>query len=150
MRNDPVMLTDLYPTVLELAGVELPGDRPHARSLLGAPAPSDRPLIAEYAGGRPALIERLQGMNPELDGSSYRTAYQTVRVGNLRLTIGSDGSHVLEDLATDPDERVDLESKGRELGAKLKALLPTPGGTAIDIEVSEELEEELRSLGYMP
>ncbi|MBD3367903.1 MAG: sulfatase-like hydrolase/transferase, partial [Candidatus Eisenbacteria bacterium] len=38
MRNDPVMLTDLYPTVLELAGVELPGDRPHARSLLGAPA----------------------------------------------------------------------------------------------------------------
>jgi len=39
---------------------------------------------------------------------------------------------------------------GRELGATLEALLPTPGGATTDIEVGKEVEEELRSLGYLP
>ena len=48
----PVSLIDLYPTVLELAGVDLPSrDQPrHAKSLLKVadePAP-DRPILSEY------------------------------------------------------------------------------------------------------
>jgi arylsulfatase A-like enzyme len=149
-RDDPVMLTDVFPTVLDIAGLEVPCGLGHARSLLGPPASADRPLIAEYAGGRPALIQRLREMNPELDASPYATAYSTVRVGNLRLTVGSDGSHRLDDYATDSDEMLDLEAEGRAVARTLKALLPGVVRPARDIEVSEELEEELRSLGYMP
>jgi len=150
LRDDPVMLTDLFSTVLEVAGATGSGELPHARSLLRAPADPDRPLIAEYAGGRPALVERLLEMNPDLDASAYATAYSSVRVGNLRLTVGSDGSHRLDDFATQADEMLDLETEGRAAAEVLKALLPAVVPRARDIEVSEELEEELRSLGYMP
>lgn len=46
LRHDPVSLIDLYPTVLELAGIDAPAT-PHARSLLAAPDPN-RTILSEY------------------------------------------------------------------------------------------------------
>ena len=144
------MLTDIFPAVLEVAGVDDPPELPHAHSLLGPPSHADRPIIAEYAGSNTALVDRLRTLNPELDTSSMQTAYATVRIGNLRLTMGSDGSYRLVDFATEPDEMVDLQREGRAIAGAMKACLPIVGEPAGDMEIDEEMREELRALGYLP
>jgi arylsulfatase A-like enzyme len=150
VRDDPVMLTDIFPAVLDAAGIDDPPELPHAHSLFGPPSHADRPIIAEYAGSNTALIDRLRMLNPELDTSPMQIAYATVRIGNLRLTMGSNGSSRLEDFATDPDEMVDLQQKGRAIAGAMKACLPIVGAAAGDMEIDEEMREELRALGYLP
>jgi arylsulfatase A-like enzyme len=149
-RDDPVMLTDVFPSVLDAAGVDESLELPHARSLLGPPASPDRPIIGEYAGSNTALVDQMSELNPGLDTSHMRIAYATIRVGNLRLTIGSDGSHRLEDFATDPDDVADLANESRAIALRLKAHLPKVGAPAGRVEIDEEMREELRALGYLP
>jgi arylsulfatase A-like enzyme len=149
LRDDPVMLTDIFATVLDLAGVEDAPDLPHARSLLAEPAPADRPLIAEYAGAGPTLLNMLLEINPELDTTQMAMARATVRVGNLRLTLGSDGSAGLEDLAVDPADRIDLERDGRAISEEMIKLFPKVEQVEGEAEVDEEMRESLRSLGYV-
>jgi arylsulfatase A-like enzyme len=149
LREDPVMLVDLFPTILQTAGIgELP-ELPHARSLLGPPAEPDRPLIAEYAGGNASLVEELRTLNPDLDIRPLTTAYSTVRVENFRLTEGSDGSHLLEDLSGATGGSVDLEVEGQAIAAELEEHLPPIGAPAGKIKIDDEMREELRALGYV-
>ena len=150
IREDPTMLIDIFPTVLEMARVENVPDLPHARSLLEPPSNPDRPLIAQYSGCNPSLVERMLELNPDLDAESMRAAYGSVRVGNLRLTVGSDGSNRVEDYATSPEDMIDLKTEGRAVAGALRALLPGIGRPTGEYEIDEEMREELRSLGYLP
>jgi arylsulfatase A-like enzyme len=150
VRDDPVMLIDIFPSILETAGVDGGPDLPRARSLLGPPADEKRPVIAEYAGGNAALIDRLTMLNPDLDASSFRIAYATVRMGDLRLTVGSDGSNALESFAADGAGDIDLEREGRAVALAMKEHLPALGAPVGEIEIDESMREELRSLGYLP
>lgn len=150
VRTDPVMLTDIFPTILELAGVEVTRDLPHARSLLGPPAHGDRPLIAEYSGAGVPLIETLHGINPELDVSQMVLASASVRVGHIRFTLSSDGQGNLQDLARNPSDRTDLARHGRAISNAMVQLLPAIVQPSGNVEVDEEMRESLRSLGYLP
>jgi arylsulfatase A-like enzyme len=149
VRDDPVMLTDIFATVLDAAGLSEVAAPEHSRSLLGPPAAADRPIIAEYAGPGPPLFARLLSFNPEMDIEPLRPAYVTVRVGNLRLTVGSDGSEVLNDLAADPEGLVNLAP---ERPAEVDRLLRLgPGfrtGDNEGLEIDERMREWLESLGY--
>ncbi|MBD3367221.1 MAG: sulfatase-like hydrolase/transferase, partial [Candidatus Eisenbacteria bacterium] len=151
VRDDPVMLSDLYATVLELAGLDSEVDPARSHSLLGEPLPHDRPVIAEYAGPSSPLQQKILELAPELDEPYLTTAYSTVRVGGLRLTIGSDGSNMVEDLSDDPMSQEELQARGREIAATLRQLIPQAGrpGTAAQLETDPDLEERLRSLGYI-
>jgi len=150
VRDDPVMLTDVYATVLDVAGVRDVSVPAYSRSLLGPPAVADRPILAEYAGPPPTLFDRLLGMNPDLDLARYAPGYATVRVGDLRLTVGSDGYTVLNDLATDPEGLVNLAPS--EPG-KVNLLIELMPGVRFaddgDVEIDEEMREWLKSLGYI-
>ena len=150
VRSDPAMLTDIFPTVLELAGVENAPDLLHARSLLGLPAHEDRPLIAEYSGAGVPLIEILQGINPELDVSQMVLASASVRVGQLRFTLSSDGGGNLQDFTKNPADRVDLSRNGRAIGNAMVRLLPAIVQPTGELEMDDEMRESLRSLGYLP
>ena len=150
VRTDPVMLTDIFPTILELAGVKVTPDLPHARSLLGPPAHGDRPLIAEYSGAGVPLIEILHGINPKLDVSQMVLASASVRVGHIRFTLSSDGSGNLQDLARNPSDRTDLARHGRAISNAMVQLLPAIVQPSGKIEVDEEMRKSLRSLGYLP
>jgi arylsulfatase A-like enzyme len=150
VRTDPAMLTDIFPTALELAGVENAPDLLHARSLLGPPAPEDRPLIAEYSGAGVPLIEILQGINPELDVSQMVLASATVRVGQLRFTLSSDGEGNLQDFTRNPVDRADLARHGRTISSSMVRLLPAVVQPSGEMEMDEETRESLRSLGYLP
>lgn len=152
-RADPVMLSDLFATILDLAGVEAPGPMPFSRSLLGEAAPADRPLVAEY--GRPGrnLLDVLQGMNPEVDRDRQDRGLRTVRLRDLRLTLADGGERLLHDMDADPGQLHDLAAHRPEdtdaLSALLESLLSGASMREGTVTVDEATREQLRSLGYV-
>jgi arylsulfatase A-like enzyme len=136
-------LTDLFPTILEEAGVPIPPGI-DGRSLLGAPADPDREMLSETFGN--ALAGRWQ---PRL-GSATRAIFE----GDLKLIVPTVGSREAYDLAGDPGEARNLyraEARWRDLEQHLDrwlreaALSGGGGGPALDAETAATL----RSLGYL-
>jgi arylsulfatase A-like enzyme len=148
VRTDPVMLSDLYATVLDLAGLEPRTDAAKSRSLLDGPSEDDRPVVAEYAGPSEAVRMKLRAIAPGLDAPFLTTAYLTIRAGTQRLTIGTDGSRVLDDFSAAPLTGDALERRGRELVAMLQRFRPENGARAPE-RLDPDLESRLRALGYI-
>jgi len=155
-RDDPVMLTDVFATVLDCAGLPPDPVPRHSRSLLAPPPGPDevRPLLAEYAGPDEGLLNLLRRHNPDLDTTPLARAYRTLRVGRLRLTESDDGRVWLYDLEADPGESVDLAgerpSDANLLRDTLHGLLgATAGHRGEPVPLDEETRAKLRSLGYV-
>jgi len=150
VRDDPTMLSDLYATILDLTGTEDPDVPEHSRSLLLEPAHPDRPMIAEYSGPPYRLVDLLMDINPSLDPTRFELAHATVRVGDLRLTLSSDGRATLEDQSLPPEKRTNMArsdaSKVRTMSALIPCIEPPPDAAPA---VDEEMARWLRSLGYM-
>jgi len=153
-RDDPALLTDLFATVLDLAGLAPPPDLPFSRSWFGPPASPERPLVSEYAGPSSGLLGLLAEINPEADLSRLDRALATVRVGDLRLTVDSRGAAVLHDVARDPGQTRDLAAEHPEvveaLGAVIRASTASDAaGEPEPVEIDEETRRRLESLGYV-
>lgn len=152
-RSDPVMLLDLFATILDLAGVKADAPPPRSRSLVADMIPGDRPLIAEYQPPARALLDELSRRNPRVDLTRFERGLYTVRIGDLRATVGSDSVVTLHDLSTDPGQLHDLAwQRQSDLGPLLQALqgaIPTASADARGPELSAEARERLRSLGYV-
>ena len=149
----PVSLVDLPPTLLGMAGLEVPPglDGLDASSLLReAPdaAFSDRFLYGEASGGRQQAT-RLPGIYP---------IYRSVRQGRFKLIERqADGAaeRMLFDLAEDPGEVRDVAEQYPDQVAILAAELEqrhaeTKAPAGAEIELDEEDLERLRALGYQP
>jgi arylsulfatase A-like enzyme len=155
VRREPVMLSDVFATVLDLAG--LARRRPEiARRSLARERPEDpeRPVIAQYAGASAALLAPLERLNPELDESRLTPALVTVRRGKWRLTVGSDGSRALHDLSADPGQERDLSAAEPQVVAALYPLAvaatsPPPEDQGVAAPLNDELRAALRALGYV-
>jgi len=156
-RDDPVMLVDLYPTILELAGLapESPAGSP-ARSLLAGLAPQERPVIAEYAGAPAGLVGVIRRLNPENPRSVEQSSgvQRTLRQGSLRLTDAGDGRIRLHDMAEDTAQQHDLsESRSTEVERLMSLLEAHSDLSALqriaESEIDPETAEKLRSLGYV-
>ncbi|MFT5315227.1 MAG: arylsulfatase A-like enzyme [Candidatus Krumholzibacteriia bacterium] len=152
-RNDPVMLSDLYATMREFAQIK--GEVPvHSRSLLGERASPSRPLVAEYAIPQRHLLNSLEQINPGMNRAAVERSLRSVRVGDMRLTLGSDGQVQLHDLMSDEGQAVDLAASRVADVKALRALLQQelsvyqPGGRS-EVELDEATREQLRSLGYV-
>lgn len=159
VREEPVMLTDVFATILAFAGIEHPTPK-QSRSLLAAPGAGSsedragRPLFAEYEGPHPALVGLLRSVNPALETSRFESAYRTVRIGDMRLTVSDDGSVTLHDLSADPGQMRDIASGRPERVAELRRILDQaltiPGAAEGDEpELDPETKDKLRSLGYV-
>jgi arylsulfatase A-like enzyme len=107
----PVMLQDLYPTLLGLAGVAEPVQ---ARPLPGVQGFAERgargtcadPIVAEVAPPREFLPVLLQ-IDPRADVAHLGAGIAALSCGGLKLIEGSDGRRALYDLDTDPGETHD-------------------------------------------
>ena len=149
-RDDPVMLSDLYDTILDFAGVEDGPVTPHSRSLLEPPAHPDRPLIAEYTGATAALLGALTKLNPGLDTTRVELAFSKVRSGAWEYTIASDGDEALYNVESDPARESNVAASHPEITSLMLELMPIVSSVAgEELEVDEEMREWLRSLGYV-
>jgi len=163
VEDAPVQLTDVFPTVLEIAGVDAADFPSHGYSLLGDTAPADREVFTEYyhpmfvlSGYSRAEHRRSPLLKP------YLRRIRSLTRGDMKFIWGSDGKHELYDLASDPDELSNLIDSDvyaevrRDLEARLDELLSTmdPSASAEPHaddsgELDEQTREALRSLGYL-
>jgi arylsulfatase A-like enzyme len=153
--RDPVMLQDLFPTLLGLAGLSpdggggrrreslvLPGIRglrregsraepgPGGRMAAGRSVDRGPVLISEFA--RPIqFLEIIQERFPEVRIAPWDRTLVALRVGGDKLHWASDGRHRLYDLIRDPQETTDLSAarpeRAKELAAEVEAWLRRPG-----------------------
>ncbi len=145
----PVSLIDLTPTILDLAGVELPGDLP-GRSLAAVLGSRRRDLAAS-----PVYAEGLLRMR----GNGDPMLYRSLQSGDLKLVLDFQRQRKqLYDLAADAGETHNLiATRPREARQLLETLIEIHGanlespylGRVEAVDVPEELEEQIRALGYL-
>lgn len=88
----PVSLIDLYPTILDLAGVDCEPDRP-GRSWRRLVAGTEEPAEAVFA---------------EFHGNFFTDSWYLIRTGDLKYTWYGNARPTLFDIAADPGEMHDL------------------------------------------
>lgn len=107
----PVLLVDLFPTLLAAAGVDPGAHAVDGRLLPRSPsdAPPARPLFAEYYYPWENIRFMMKVFQGDVPGvARWERRLRSVTEGDLKLVWGSDGRNELYDLARDPDERNDL------------------------------------------
>jgi arylsulfatase A-like enzyme len=140
--NVPVSLADVAPTILDLAGLEIPdifGGRSLRSALEGGSLPR-RPVVAELLATGPKPKPAFRHRFAVIDGSDA-------------LLMARDGTVQRFDLSEDPEQNRPLEASMGELGELLSAagvalaesIDPSDDGS----DISPELLEHLKALGYI-
>ena len=157
-----VQLHDLFPTVLDLAGID-PGEFPsQGHSLLRKDFPKQRPVVSEYYYPKQALgVFRPEDQDsPQL--APYRRRLRTIIRDRMKFVCGGDGRHELYDLKKDPKEQdnriddpslsatqkslqTDLNQWVKQYGEGVEARSSEGAAPAVD----EQTLEHLRTLGYL-
>jgi arylsulfatase A-like enzyme len=146
-------ITDVFPTLLELAGAEPVAD------LQGWSLPFEGggrdAVYAEQQGNRVRQLEEVAGPADRPVIERFGRSLRMVRVGDFKYIHASDGTGELYDLAADPGELDNLApsqpERAREMAARLDSFLDTlhqRSGAAHPEQVDRSVIEELRSLGY--
>jgi arylsulfatase A-like enzyme len=131
-----VSLVDVAPTLLSIAGLEIP-DSMEGRSVF------DPPALDQWQGQRIF--------------AQYGEALYCVRTPRWKLIRRTSNQNVkLFDLHRDPGEQLNLRARHPDVVGSLLADLegwrgqrPRLDRPAVDVELSEEMVEELRALGYV-
>lgn len=147
-----VQLTDVLPTVLELAGVA-PPEGLEGRSLSAALDGAGRPAVrAELMGPMPTIESVLRQAPDAIGIRRFQRQLRSVRTDGHKLIVGSDGTVELYDLARDPLEDHDLAGDSPDLVAHLRALVSSPfdaAGEEAEGEIDAETRRALYDLGYL-
>lgn len=136
--TEPTSGIDVAPTLLRLAGLEVPGDV-QGLDLLGGELPA----------GRALLVEDRDRMDPR----DVRIAYYSGPWKLLRAGLGEEAVFELYDLRVDPVGEIDVSAAHPEERVRLIAEMIALRGDAEeeDLDVGEELRgqaDALRALGY--
>ncbi|PSP77004.1 sulfatase [Halobacteriales archaeon QS_1_68_20] len=154
----PVEVRDLYPTILDLAGVDVPSDETvsdHSLVPDDGGVPTRDHAIAEYVTPQPsmdALREKVESFRTET--TRFDRALRSIRTETWKLIEGSDGSVELYDLASDPDEGVDVSSDHESVVADLRSELeasrgPLTRGATGEVCMTDQSKRRLEDLGYL-
>lgn len=152
----PVSTLDLYPTVLELAGLDSSSPRHSSARSLQNPADS-RTRVAEYSA---ANIDPLRGVERQHPGWTAEPWDRELRLlddGRYEFIWGSDGRHELYDLRRDPLEQHNLVESESAVVARMQADLDSlvaafaeqRPATRPARELSPEMRQLLIGLGYL-
>ncbi len=157
-----VQLTDLFPTILNCAGIDTGKYPSQGRNLLDETFSSEEGLvICEYDYPLQALNSFAfhDQDNPALE--PYRRELKSVTLNGCKLIWASDGRHELYDLERDPNETENLiDSEAfreirRSLARRLERTVAEgvqmrAEGSATPTEaLDEDTREALKALGYL-
>jgi choline-sulfatase len=152
-RNaDPVMSLDLFPTILELAGVDLQTDSGLAVSLLRSRATRQR--LAEYPAFDPDAFRQVQGRHPGFQPQAWMRRLRALHHEGYKLIEGEDGRHELYHWRRDPAELQDLWGEQPDLARAMQQRLEEtvaqlrPRHARGGDELSEAQRRMLQGLGY--
>lgn len=152
----PVMTQDLFPTILEIAGVAPPPREGPGPVSLRAPQ-EDRVRVAECLGVFRDPFHAVGAIFPDWESAPWEREIRAVYVGDRKLIRWSDGEAKLFDLAADPGENDDIAPAEPERVAGLEETLAAivgfwkagGGAEGTHPDMSKEHVELLRSLGYV-
>lgn len=153
-ESRPVMSFDLFPTLLELCGIE-PPEGSQARSLLRPQ--ENRPRLAEYTAPFPAALRTTRERHPDWPSARWEAQLRALTHGDYKLIARDGEASELYRLDVDPGETRDLAGDEPERRARLEGLLarhlaalsPRRPGAEPPAAFSEEHRERLRALGYL-
>jgi len=150
-RDGFVELRDLYPTLLDAAGIE---DAPAERDIRGDP---DRGMVGAEYWTPPCPTSELRadyGSLPERV-QQFDRGLQAVRTAEWKLIVGTDGSTRLYDLSADPNEQTDVSEDHPEVVEELSGAIQSrfdPISADDDYtkpDVSPVVTDRLEDLGYL-
>jgi len=156
----PVQLVDVFPTVIELLGLEPKAFPTQGRSLLPGRATADREVLCEYYLHHAFTTRRGRARMAHPNAQKYNRRLKSIRVGNLKLIQGSDGRDELYDLGEDLDETRDLSAEPACANAKARLTrllderietyrLQNPPPPEALLDTDEVGEDHMRALGYL-
>jgi arylsulfatase A-like enzyme len=157
--SEPVQSTDLFPTILELAGIER---KSVSNPMLGCSLLPDQvrvnPRNYTISERLAPSLKRFERVLPDFDITPLNRQLRAIRMRGLgyKMIWGSDGRHELYNLAQDPEETENLADREperlQELNAQLQAWLEGLNVASFDQlhpEMEEELAARLQDLGYL-
>lgn len=155
---EPTQITDIFPTLMNLLGLD-PGEA-HGADLLEPGARSNRPVLCEFYWPSQALHAYGED-GDDMAMNRWKRHLKAVIYGSDKLIWASDGDHEFYDLTEDPEERHNLIASP-DAAPKVKALTKLidsliaryradfVGERSTDIpEPDEETLEALKALGYV-
>jgi len=155
-RTDPIQLSDIYPTVLDLLNIS---DQESETQFQGQSVFSDderRKVVSEYMAAQPSMdsLTTKVGDVPDQVHQLDRRL-RAIRVDGHKLIRSSDGEIELYDVENDPEEQTDLSDEYQEVVSELESELDDwlesfdQHTSSADPAVSNKTESRLEDLGYI-
>ncbi len=157
---------DLFPTILETAGIDwTPAPEHNSQSLLAPPTTNTvrRLAISEYLAPEPIMLAHFIWTEANHDFTPWFRTLRSAQRGALKFIRWSDGERALFDVGADPMETTNLwpadsittDSAGQGLERDLDAWLgsfdhyrPTPLAPEIIRPTPPDVVQGMRGLGY--
>jgi len=158
-----VQITQIFPTILDIAGITWDGQKTiQGKSLLQQPPATESPsslglaeLDINYGG-----IQEIIRVNQNFFVDKYARGYTTIRDQNFKYILASDGTEEIYKLDDDPCETKNVlnqyPDKSKNLRLKLGEalnLLAIPDLTVIETDKAHKMDQQtlkgLRDLGYV-
>lgn len=155
-RTDPIQLSDIYPTVLDLLNIS---DEESETQFQGQSVLSDderRKVVSEYMAAQPSMdsLTTKVGDVPDQVHQLDRRL-RAIRVDGHKLIRSSDGEIELYDVENDPEEQTDLSDEYQDVVNELESELDDwlesfdQHTSSADPAVSNKTESRLEDLGYI-
>ncbi|WP_135855013.1 sulfatase [Halorussus salinus] len=144
---------DLYPTILQLAGIPM-NNLPSPVSQEPITTSSRDYAISEYLTPQPDVDTLAKKVNADLSPSRFDRALRSIRTKEWKLIESSDGSHELYNVSIDVEEQNDLYDDEPDIAEKLRSRLsesigPLTMSEASRQDISKNSKQRLEELGYL-
>lgn len=154
-----VQLTDLAPTLLDVAGIDAPKARDQFQGASFHPNADAEPreyAVAEYLAPQPSMeaLEKRVGDLPA-DVYEYDRSLRAIRSSDHKLIRGSDGTREFYDVVDDPGEQHNIADENPEIADELEAKLDDwldsfeHADTSESVSMTQSTQDRLEDLGYL-